>query len=666
MEIKLNKLILQNFKGFGFTLEPNGHDVSIFGQNATGKTTLADAFSWLLFDKDSLGRSDFEIKNLDSGGNQEHGLEHTVEAELSYNGNPITLKKIYKEVWTKKRGSAQSTFTGNTNDYFIDGVPVKESEYKTKISEIAGDEASFRMLTSPTVFPALPWQKQRSLLLDICGDITDAQVIDTDDALAPLTDLLKKYTVSKTPIDDLRKVVTSRRTEINKHIDAIPIRIDECKKGMPDISGLILSDAKAEVATYEHFLSEAKLKLQGIDNGSNIADLSKKLAGIDAEISKLERDHFNETTKEITKLNAKINEVTEAKAAHERKSKNLLDLITEKKNSLPRIETKLEELRARWVGIDEEKFQDTTESVCPACGQSLPSDRVESAREKALAKFNREKAGELTDIDVEGKKLAEQKASILSEIEKLQKEILELPAFETAYNLDELTAKREELKKLAEDYGHTDMAHATEWKQLHTDKGYITEQIEQAKGSVSVDKEAVQKEIDNITVSLAISRAHLDKFSQREAGEKRIEELKAEEKKLSREFEELEKQLFLIESFTKRKVSLLNEKINNKFSVVRFKLFNVLVNGGIEDCCEITVNGVPFGGGLNSAARTQAGLDIINTLQEHYQMECPIWIDNRESCTVIPDMRCQVISLYVSPEDKALRVERADRKMAAA
>jgi hypothetical protein len=155
-------------------------------------------------------------------------------------------------------------------------------------------------------------------------------------------------------------------------------------------------------------------------------------------------------------------------------------------------------------------------------------------------------------------------------------------------------------------------------------------------------------------------------FTRREQGEKRIEELKAEEKKLSKEFEELERQLFLIESFTKRKVSLLNERINSRFKIVRFKLFNELMNGGIEDCCEITVSGVPYGGGLNSAARMQAGCEIISVLQEHYHIAPVMWIDNRESVTEIPPMNCQVVSLYVSPEDKALRVEKSqDRRVAA-
>jgi len=117
--------------------------------------------------------------------------------------------------------------------------------------------------------------------------------------------------------------------------------------------------------------------------------------------------------------------------------------------------------------------------------------------------------------------------------------------------------------------------------------------------------------------------------------------------------------LFLIETFIKRKVSMLNDKINSKFEIVRFRLFNQLVNGGIEECCVFTVNGVPYDGGLNAAARTQGGLDIIRTLQKHYGIAPAVFIDNRESCTEIPVMDCQIVNLIVSPQDKVLRVETA-------
>src|SRR5690606_7377882 len=129
--VRLQRLKLRNFKGIReFTLEANGSDVTIYGDNGAGKTSLVDAFMWLLFDKDSQNRKDFQIKTLDADGEPIHNLEHEVEAALELDdGRQVTLRKVYKEKWTRKRGSAVAEFTGHTVDHYIDGVPTKQSDY---------------------------------------------------------------------------------------------------------------------------------------------------------------------------------------------------------------------------------------------------------------------------------------------------------------------------------------------------------------------------------------------------------------------------------------------------------------------------------------------------------------------------------------------------------
>ena len=174
-QIRLNQLLLKNFKGardIGLVLR--GEKTAIFGDNSTFKTTCADAFSWLLFGKDSQGRADFEIKTLDDSGEALHGLEHAVEAALDVDGKKTELRKVYRELWTKKRGSLVKEFTGHTKDTFIDGVPVTQSEYEEWIAELA-DEKAFRLLTNPLEFAErLHWQERRRILLEVCGDMSDA------------------------------------------------------------------------------------------------------------------------------------------------------------------------------------------------------------------------------------------------------------------------------------------------------------------------------------------------------------------------------------------------------------------------------------------------------------------------------------------------------------
>lgn len=644
--IRLQKLVLTNFKGFTFTLDIGGNDAYVFGENATGKTTLADAFSWLLFDKDSLGRSDFEIKNLDATGQEEHGLEHSVEGVLDINGRIATLKKVYRELWQKRRGSAERTFSGHTTDYFLDGVPIQKKDYVATVAELAGDETSFRLLTSPVAFPALHWQKQRALLLEICGDITDAQVIDSDESLAPLEEILKKRT-----IDDHRKVVTARRSEINKELEKIPVRIDEQRRMLPDVAGLNKGECQAVVANIETTLNNTKLKLQGIDNGGKISELSKELSITNDAIKQMEWKHYDAYITDANRIRRQIVEINNAVENRARKAKSLASEIAEKRSRIDNLELRLTNLRNEWIRADEEVFHDTTEETCPACGQPLPSDRVEEARERALAVFNNGKAEKLASIEAKGKDLKAEQDRHKAEMEHL-KELSIVDESDSNAELENLTAQLEVTTKIAEDYSRI-----PERAGLVEKKERLEAEIKQARESVSVDREAVEIEITALEDKLSEAKERLDRFASREKGQERINELKKEERRLSSEYENLEKELYLLELFIKTKVGMLTDRINEKFELVRFKLFETQVNQGISECCEITVSGIPYGSGLNNAARIQAGCDIIRTLQKHYGLIVPLFVDNRESVTDLPVMGCQVVSLVVSPEDKALRVE---------
>jgi hypothetical protein len=172
---------------------------------------------------------------------------------------------------------------------------------------------------------------------------------------------------------------------------------------------------------------------------------------------------------------------------------------------------------------------------------------------------------------------------------------------------------------------------------------------------------AIQKEIDTLTDAITALEQAAARLEARKNGEKRIEDLKAEERRLAAEFEELERQLYLTEEFIRAKVQMLEDKINSKFRMARFKLFDVQVNGALNETCETTFNGVPYSN-LNNGARLNIGLDIINTLAEHYGFAPVVFIDNAESVVNILPTKGQQIRLIVSGTDKKLRVELAERE----
>ncbi len=654
--MKLISLKLTNFKGIrNFSLDANGQDVSIFGDNATGKTTLADAFMWLLFDKDSANRKDFEIKTLGPDGKPEHGLEHTVEARLQLpNGKQLTLKKVFSEKWTKKRGSATAEFTGHTTDHYIDGVPVKKKEYDEKIAEIA-DEEIFRLLTDPRYFnEVLHWQKRRELLLEVCGDVSDAEVIARKKELSKLADILGNRT-----IEQHRKVIKARRAEINKELEKIPVRIDEVEKGLPDVSNITNEkELPNDIAKLREELRAKQEELAQAKAGGATAEITKKLRMVEGQILDEKNKLAGEATKKAETKRQELWQIDDAIT----KIKSDIDYRKMKTKSteveVEKLEEKMEKLRSDWHKANEQHFEFEQSDTCPTCGQSLPQEQLQAAREKALAEFNQTKAEKLEAISAEGKQLAAKKAELEADLAGLSQELEELTA-----KLPELEQKKsvlqEELQVIQD--GLKQIEPSAEYIKLQKQHEELEEQIRQAQADASTAVAAIQREVDELSAAITALEQAQARLEARENGLKRIEELKAEERKLAAEYEELEQQLYLTEEFIRTKVQLLEDKINSKFRMARFKLFNVLVNGGIEETAETMYNGVPYSS-LNNGARIQIGLDIIRTLQAHYGFTCPVWIDNRESVVQIPEMDCQIISLIVSERDKKLRIELAEKK----
>ncbi len=189
---------------------------------------------------------------------------------------------------------------------------------------------------------------------------------------------------------------------------------------------------------------------------------------------------------------------------------------------------------------------------------------------------------------------------------------------------------------------------------------YIKQEIYSLESQIQSYKKEDTTELNNKKEELQEQLRELDKqLAHKEVNEKakeRIRELEEEEIKLSEKIAELEGLEILSEEFIRTKVELLEEKVNSKFKYVKFKMFKNQINGGLEETCEPCINGVPYSSNLNSAAKINVGLDIINTLCNHYNINAPIFIDNRESTNKIIDVDSQVINLIVS-KDKTLKVE---------
>lgn len=647
--MQLMQLKLINFKGINyFILDAKGQNTSVFGDNATGKTTLFDAFLWLLFNKDSQGKTEFNIKTLDMFNQPKHGLDHEVEATFQVDSRTLTLKKVYKEKWTKKRGSNNKTFTGHDIKYFVNDVPSKKKEFDDTVSDMISENI-FKLITSPTYFnEQITWQERRDILLDIGGDLSDQEVIEGNADLSRLTDIL-----SGRSIDDQKKIIAAKRHEINKELELIPARIDEVTRSLPDLTSLDQEDLKRQIDHVSFAIEDKDKELSSIGNGGNLLEKIKKKQQAESDMLIIKNQINAETTEKISAQRLLLNDKWKEADGLSYKISDTESHITLNLQSIQAGEDHAQKLREEWGKANDQEFSFEDQTICSMCGRELPADQIEETKTKALEQFNLSKSKRLEQIKTQG----EQEVKTINELKEkndhYQQSITTNQAQLDNYQQD-IHKIEDTIKELESLLVSAESDPQYVWKQTEIES--IQKEIKQLNESTEEEEAKVRQEINQLKNDRLAFESDLALFKQSEAAQERIEELSQQERKLASEYEKLEEELSLIETFIKTKVDLLEERINSKFKYARFKLFDTLINGGISETCETLYDGVPYSGGLNNAARINVGLDIINTLSQHYSFSAPIFVDNREAVTQLTSVDSQVISLIVSEEDKTLRV----------
>jgi hypothetical protein len=646
-ELRLLRLTLRDFKGLHeFTLDAAGGNVDIFGDNATGKTTLFDAYNWLLFNKDSANRADFAIKTLGADGEPAHGLEHSVEGVFRLGSREVTLRKVYAEQWTKQRGSPTKVFTGHATEHYIDGVPVRKGDYEAYIASIV-DEGAFRLLSDPAYFnEQLKWQDRRQLLLEVCGDIDDAAVIASDPSLAALTEILGGRKLA-----DHKKVLAAAKTKLNAELAQIPVRISEVNRGLPEVQDLG-SKAGACLVAARATRQKKGEELALSESGGQAGQWRKRLAEIETGILDIENRERRKDDEALAVRRRALQDAQAAVLSAERVLGNSLVSLGDLEDRVRRFEDSLEALRDQFRAASATTLTYTDETACPTCGQALPEEMVEEARGKALERFNADRARHLERLDTEGKELRLRRDQADAAATRLKEEAAKAEA-----GLADLREKADDAAEAVTllETARFDLGRGPDYARLTAERDNLTAAL--AMAPQAPDTTALRAEIDALEEAVATCERTISQAEQRTRGLARIEELGLEEKRLAAEYERLERELYLTEEFTRAKVRLLTDRINKRFTYARFRLFNVLVNGAVEECCETTVGGVPYGSGLNHGAQMNAGIEILNVLSEHYGFVAPVFVDNAEAIVNILPSRGQMIKLIVSGADKQLRVE---------
>lgn len=652
MQIKLKQLRLTNFKRIrDLTIPFDGQVTDIFGDNAEGKTTLFDGFLWLLFGKDSTGRKDFQIKTLGTDNQPYHGLDHEVEGILEIDGTETTLRRLYKEKWVKTRGKTIPEFTGHETAFFWNDVPKNEKEYQAKISDII-DESIFRLLTDTGFFNSLKWQDRRARLLDIAGSIPNSDILSriTDRKNKAQVDELAKELNAGKSIDEYKRQLSTQKKKIKENLESIPARIQEANRAMPE---------EKDYAAIEELIAQITADIQGVDG--LLMNKTKQLLG--------HQDENNKLISRRSDINRKIMDIEfELKnAVHDRKKDREAKIASEK-SELRRLNDELTAsrreyqdkagrktqlldnqttLRSRWAEVDTRKLEfKEAQFCCPTCKREYEAADVEAKKEELTKNFNTEKSNELKAITERGQAMGK-------EITDLDIEISNLTAKGEKLNTDiatiqsRITNLEEEHSRLSAD----DDAELEKSINFHEQYQQCRKEIIELNDKINLpfvpeDNSALKQRKKELQAQLDDLKAQMADKGQREKQLARVKDLQEQEEKMNQELAGLEGYEACIEAFDKAKMDTLEERINDRFQIVRFKMFEEQINGGSAPACTTLIDGVPYAD-ANAAARVQAGLDIINVLSDHYDVQAPVWVDNRESTVRLPETKCQLINLRV-------------------
>lgn len=632
--MKLTQLNLQNFKGIKFGDFRFTNNTIIRGDNATGKTTVFDALCWLLFGKDSLDRADFQIKTL-KNGEPVHNVNHMVQAAFdNEDGTGFTLKRIYREKYSNPRGG-EVKLTGHTTDYFINDVPSKEKEYKAFINNMINEDV-FKLITNPLFFnEQYTWQNRRKLLLEMCGDVDDASVINSKDELKRLTELLNGRSV-----DEQRKIIASKKTAINKELDMIPVRIDEAVKCKPTPLEAE-QKLKDDIATIETAIKQLDEDKSVIVNGLDGAERTAKIREVKRKLADRKSQLMNEHTDNERRLEHeyKLSLVQLQMAESERD--RYKDREYELDSQIKQEEARIEKLQAEFDTFNKQQFDDEN---CPTCGQPYPAEK----RAELEAMFNIQKA---TNLEEWQKLIDSAKALRQNYIE--QKEIMQVKADGMSSQIEELSNNKDAKQKAMNEVGEVDLDNDVQVNDLKAEL-FMLELDEDNSSDDQLKR--LDSELSELADKRSTLQTELTKYDVIRDITKRINELEQEQQRLINEKNLVDETAFLLDEFVKAKVEMLEDTINKHFTITTFKMANVLVNGSVEDCCETMVDGVPYRS-LNNAARINAGIDIINALTKFYNVTAPVFIDNAEAVTKFVNCNSQTIKLIVDETCNELRVD---------
>lgn len=638
MEIKLKKLILENFMCYSLKEIDFSDFTKISAMNGMGKSTIANAYMWLFFNCDYELR-DNQTFRREVDGKTIDDTDVSVTAVIDMDGKDITAKKVQKRTYSKDGTSCK-----DDNKYFINDVPKTLKDFNAYF-EI--DMNVWKMCTSINAFLSQKPADMRSYLFSLVSEFTDVQVANSNKELKELVPLLEKYKA-----EELLAMNKATKSKVSKELPILDGQIMEKERDIQIKSDIDVSDLELlrnslkeqikantekqtnadrmmeECSKVQDEIMKLKFDLSGLQNKAN-----EELISASAEISKTISDVMN------------IKRATETYISEAKRQiatcKDNVDILNRKRNSYAE----------EWKSVNSEQFNEDT-TICPTCGRKLATSKITSLRND----FESNKKSRLDDITSKGMDCKSQIDKNNDRINELEVELDKLQI-----QLDEADQRFEELNNKADgQQTFVDISDTEEYKAIQ-DK--IAEREEYADKLSSGDIRAELKAKENdLRQQLAECEGEIAK-SDTTADEERLSELKKKKLDMEQSKTDCEKILDLLEELDKTKNELLTDQINSHFSLVQWKLFDNAKNGNYKSVCIPMVDGKSILTTMsNKGNRILGRIDICKSIQKISGINCPIWLDDTENLdtvnqSMVSDMvDSQLIMLLVN-DGKELKVE---------
>lgn len=647
MRIIFKKLEMRNFKGVkDLTIEFSPLVTNILGANHTGKTTTADAVFWVLFGKNSEGLSMFGIDPKDENNNVINRLENSVTLTVSADNRELVLKKVRKETWSKSRGQLDEILTGHTTECFINGNKYTIKDYQAEVNALC-NESLFRAITNPAYFPSLKAEEQRTLLIKMVGDMPLSEIAKQKEEFKHLVEELDGQ-----ELKEYRSHLSYKIKGVKEEIEGIPNRITENQQILHDLSDggtdfaairKRLNEIDEDIKKYDEQLQDASAKLsQDYEKKVAQRQLVNSLKYQQQEIvNKIESENRTKRAEHENMLNTIQQKLKDTEHSRDMKA----DALRMKKQELQQIELRADDFRKKWEEVEGKKFTwNEDQEICPHCGQRLPSENIEDLKEKAHEQWTVRHMAEQDRLDVEAKALKDAKQRIKAELNELQTKIDILTT-----EVSSLQGQENELK--AYKVEQVDFHDNDEWKrllkQIEQQEAILNDICKDGESSttqiIKDKKQELIQQRDELNMSLSKEKLIAER-------EERIEQLTTQMKQLNQQLTDLERKDYTAANLELATIQNLEERVNKLFMLIKFKMFETLLNGSTKPTCVLTMHGVPYND-LSNSEKINAGIDLIRAMNTYNDMYAPVIIDNAESCNDILPTSCQQIRLVVSRDE---------------